>query len=102
VARRGWAHGAVVDLYSTAIDLADNEELRRNLRLKRGVALVELADYQRASEELTQLLPELEGAERLEATITLGHALVWTERHEEAIAPAADARPPVRGARYRA
>ena len=92
VARRGWAHGAVVDLYSTAIELADDDATRRELRLQRGVALVELADYARASEELSELVHELEGQEKLGAMIALGHALVWTERHEEAIARASDAR----------
>jgi class 3 adenylate cyclase/tetratricopeptide (TPR) repeat protein len=92
VARRGWAHGAVIDLYSTAIELADDDATRRELRLQRGVALVELADYARASEELSELVHELEGRQKLDAMIALGHALVWTERHEEAIARAADAR----------
>src|SRR4029450_9474146 len=43
VARRGWAHGAVVDLYSTAIELADDEETRPELRVQGGVAVCELA-----------------------------------------------------------
>jgi class 3 adenylate cyclase/tetratricopeptide (TPR) repeat protein len=97
VARRGWAHGAVVDLYSTAIELADDETTRRELRLQRGVALVELADYPRASEELSELVQELDGQEKLEAMIALGHALIWTERHEEAIASASEARHLVEG-----
>ena len=61
-ARRGWAQDAVVDLYSTALELADDDELRRQIRLQRGLALVELADYAAAADELGALLPELEGA----------------------------------------
>jgi tetratricopeptide (TPR) repeat protein len=45
----------------------------------------------RAAEELSSLVPELEGQERLEALIALGHAHVWTEHDEEALAAARDA-----------
>jgi class 3 adenylate cyclase/tetratricopeptide (TPR) repeat protein len=90
-ARRSWAQGAVIDLYSRAVELAQDDELRRRLRLQRGIALVELGDYVRASEELEALLPELEGQERLDALIALGHALVWTERDEDTLVAAGEA-----------
>ena len=90
-ARRSWAQGAVIDLYSRALECADDDELRRRIRLQRGIALVELADYPRASEELESLLPELEGQDRLDALIALGHALLWTEREEETLATAVEA-----------
>jgi class 3 adenylate cyclase/tetratricopeptide (TPR) repeat protein len=90
-ARRSWAQGAVVDLYSKAIELADHDDLRRRIRLQRGFALVELADYPRAVEELTELLPELEGQERLDTLIALGHAQLWAEQDEETLATAAEA-----------
>jgi class 3 adenylate cyclase/tetratricopeptide (TPR) repeat protein len=92
-ARRSWAQGAVVDLYSKALELADADDLRRRIRLQRGFALVELADYPRAAEELTALLSELEGQDRLDALIALGHAFLWTERDEETLATAAEAAP---------
>jgi class 3 adenylate cyclase/tetratricopeptide (TPR) repeat protein len=90
-ARRGWAKSAVIDLYSRALDLTEDEELRRKIRLQRGLALVELVDYQGASEELRALLPELEGPEKLDGLIGLGLAEVWTERDAEAIAVAEEA-----------
>lgn len=90
-ARRGWAKGAVVDLYSRALELAGNDELRRQIRLQRGVALVELADYPRAADELGELLPELEGQERLDALIARAHATLWTERDAETLAIAEEA-----------
>jgi tetratricopeptide (TPR) repeat protein len=90
-ARRSWAQGAVIDLYSRALECADDDELRRRIRLQRGIALVELADYPRASEELELLVPELEGQDRLDALIALGHALLWTEREEDTMATAAEA-----------
>ena len=56
-ARRSWAQDTLVDLYSLAVDLADTPELRRMLRLQRGLALAHLADFPRAAEELAELLP---------------------------------------------
>jgi tetratricopeptide (TPR) repeat protein len=87
-ARRSWAQETVVDLYSTVIELAETEEQRRDLRLQRGLALVSLADWPRAAEELSQVAPELEGADRLNALLALHHAYIWTESHEEALATA--------------
>jgi class 3 adenylate cyclase/tetratricopeptide (TPR) repeat protein len=92
-ARRSWAKDAVIDLYSRALELAVDEELRRRIRLERGLSLVELADYPRAFEELGRLLPELDGQEKLDALITYGHATVWTERDAETLAVAEEARP---------
>jgi class 3 adenylate cyclase/tetratricopeptide (TPR) repeat protein len=92
-ARRSWAQGAVIDLYSKALELAEDDELRRRIRMLRGIALVELADYPRAVEELQALLPELEGQERLDAMIALGHAFLWTEREDDVLANAAEASP---------
>jgi len=90
-ARRSWAQGTVVDLYSLAIDLADTDELRRSLLLQRAIALVELADYPRAADELSALLPKLDGQDSLDAMIALGHALLWTERDEDTLATAREA-----------
>ena len=92
-ARRSWAQGPALDLYSKALELADGEDLRRRIRLQRGLALVELWEMERAAEELGELLPELEGHEKLDALIGLGHAMVWTERDAETIATAAEALP---------
>jgi class 3 adenylate cyclase len=85
-ARRGWAKGAVVDLYSRALELADDEDLRRDSRLKRGLALVELADYERADLELGELIPELDPPEKLDAMIARAHATLWTEQDAETLA----------------
>jgi class 3 adenylate cyclase/tetratricopeptide (TPR) repeat protein len=92
-ARRGWAKGAVVDLYSRALELAEDEELRRDIRLKRGLALVELADYERADAELGELIPELDGREKLDAMIARAHATLWTEQDAETLAIAEEAIP---------
>jgi class 3 adenylate cyclase/tetratricopeptide (TPR) repeat protein len=87
-ARRSWAQDTLVDLYTLAVELADTPELRRTLRLQRGLALAHLADYTRAAEELAELAPELEGQEKLDALIGLGHAYVWTERDEDTLTTA--------------
>jgi class 3 adenylate cyclase/tetratricopeptide (TPR) repeat protein len=90
-ARRGWAQDAVVDLYSMALELADDPELKRRLRLQHGIALVSLGDYPLAADELSELLPELGGQEKLDALIALGHAFVWTERDRETLETASAA-----------
>jgi class 3 adenylate cyclase len=88
---QGWAQGAVADLYTAALELAQDEELRRRIRLRRGIALARLEEYEAAAEELGALLPELEGQERLEALLARGRATLWTERHAETIEIAAAA-----------
>jgi class 3 adenylate cyclase/tetratricopeptide (TPR) repeat protein len=90
-ARRSWAQGATFDLYSLAIELAEDPRLRQTLRLQRGIALVGWWEMERAAEELAPLVLELEGQERLDALIALGHAYVWTERAAEALATAQEA-----------
>ena len=90
-ARRSWARGAVIDLYTRAIELTDDEEVRRKIRLQRGLALVELDDYAAAVEELGTLVPELSGADKLDALLGLGLSYIWTERDAQAIETATQA-----------
>jgi len=90
-ARRSWAHDSVIELYSMAIELAEDPEFRLNLRLERAIALVELWDMERAADELAALVPELDGRQRIDGLIALGHAYVWTERDAETLATAAEA-----------
>ncbi len=91
VAQRGWAKGAAVDLYTRALELARDEGERRRIRLRRGIALVVLGDFEAATEELGDLLPELGGTDRLEALLALGRATHWLERDEETLAIAREA-----------
>lgn len=88
---RGWAQDAAADLYATALELADDEGLRRRIRLQRGIALVRLEEHEAAAEELGDLLTELEGEERLEALLARGRATLWTERDAETIEIAEEA-----------
>jgi tetratricopeptide (TPR) repeat protein len=92
-ARRSWAKDAVIELYTRAAELAEDGEARRRILLQRGLALDELGDHPSAVDELAGLLPELSGAEKLEALIGVGDAYVWTERHEDVLATAAEAMP---------
>ncbi len=87
-ARRSWAQGAVLDLYTRAIELTDDEQLQRQIRLQRGLALVELDDYEAAVAELSALIPELTGGAKLDGLVGLGLAYVWTERDNDASATA--------------
>jgi tetratricopeptide (TPR) repeat protein len=91
VAQRGWAKSAAVDLYTKALELAEDDERRRNIRLHRGVALVALGDFEHAAEELGELLPELTGKDRLEALLARGRATHWTERDVETLEIAEEA-----------
>jgi tetratricopeptide (TPR) repeat protein len=93
IARRAWAQGAVIDLYSKALELAGDDDLRREIRLRRGLALVAIQDYERAADELAELLPVLEGQQRLDALIGRARATLWTERDAETLAIAQEALP---------
>jgi class 3 adenylate cyclase/tetratricopeptide (TPR) repeat protein len=90
---RGWAQDSVAHLYDAALELTEDEGLRREIRLQRGIALVRLNDWEMAETELGELLTELEGKERLEALLARGRATLWTERDAETIALAEEAIP---------
>jgi class 3 adenylate cyclase/tetratricopeptide (TPR) repeat protein len=90
-ARRSWAKAAAIELYSRALELEPDDVAKRAILLQRAQALVELQDYERASEEFEALLPELESADKLEALIWLGLATVWSERDVETIETAEQA-----------
>jgi class 3 adenylate cyclase/tetratricopeptide (TPR) repeat protein len=68
------------DLLTRALDLAEDEVERRRIRLRRGVMLSEVGAYSRADKELTDLLPELDGREQVEALVALAKAVHWTEQ----------------------
>ncbi len=84
-ARRSWAHDAVIDLYTRAFELAADDELKRRIRLQRGLALGELWEHGAAVEELAPLVPELSGREKLDGLLALAAAYVWTELDAKAI-----------------
>src|SRR5579885_462089 len=91
-ARRAWAHETVIELLTATVELAPSDAERRRLRLQRALTLVELeGEDERAAAELEALLPELEGRERLDALIGIGHAYLWTERDEDTLRTAAEA-----------
>ncbi len=73
------------DLFTRALELATTDEERRRIRLRRALALTELEDFPRADEELATLLPELSGADELEALIARSRATTWTEQATETL-----------------
>jgi class 3 adenylate cyclase/tetratricopeptide (TPR) repeat protein len=75
-----------VDLYTQALELAGSDDERLAIRLERGVALVDLWELDRGVAELTGLLPELAGAQRVEALIACAYAMSGTERTDEMFA----------------
>ena len=84
-AQNGWAKDAAVDLYTKALELAEDGGQRQQIRMQRALALVALEDFERAADELGELLPALEGKDRLEALLARGRATHWSERDLETI-----------------
>jgi tetratricopeptide (TPR) repeat protein len=82
-ARDSMAGDETWDLYTQALDLAGSVEQRRAIRLERGAALVDLDETDRGVEELTALLPELHGAQQVEALVELARAMRGSEHTEE-------------------
>jgi tetratricopeptide (TPR) repeat protein len=87
-ARDAWALEETYDLYSQALDLANTDEERRRIRLERGLALTRLEDFGRAARELSEVIPQLEGIDEIEALIARARSTLWTEQTDETIAGA--------------
>jgi class 3 adenylate cyclase/tetratricopeptide (TPR) repeat protein len=88
---QGWAQDAAVHLYATALELAEDDETRRQIRLQRALGLVRLSEFPAALEELAELLPELAGEERLDGLLAAGRSNVWLEHTAETIEIAEEA-----------
>ena len=90
-AREALATDEVIELYSAALELAADDQARTRIRLLRGLALSRLEEFERANQELAELMPELDGVDLLEAILARSHATVWTEQTEETMALAEQA-----------
>jgi tetratricopeptide (TPR) repeat protein len=79
-AAHGWAKGEAVSLYKQALELVpqDQADLRRAINLRQAETLVELGDLPPAISILDDLLPELDGHDRLFALLNRGHAAYWS------------------------
>ena len=85
-ARSGWAADQAVQRYTEALDLVGGDEQgRRSIRMLRGLALVEMEDFDGGARELGEVLPNLEGREHIEALLGLGRASMWMEQTDEAL-----------------
>ena len=85
VAEQSWATDAVVDLYSTALELAGDDASRARIRLRRGMALVKFVEHDAALVDLEPVLSQLEGLDLLDALLYAGRAYLWTEQDRAAI-----------------
>ena len=85
-ARAALAIEETQDFYTRALDLAETDEDRRRIRLRRGLALADLEEFARADKELADLIPELEGRDLAEALLARSRATFWTEQAEETMA----------------
>jgi class 3 adenylate cyclase/tetratricopeptide (TPR) repeat protein len=88
---QGWAQDAALHLYATALELAEDDETRRRIRLQRALGLVRLTDEPAAAREFAELLPELAGQERLQGLLGAGRAGVWTEQLDQTLEIAEEA-----------
>jgi class 3 adenylate cyclase/tetratricopeptide (TPR) repeat protein len=68
------------DLLTRAFDLAEDDAERRRILFRRGDMLAKTGEFARADKELTDLLPEIEGRDEVEALLSLGMATHWTEQ----------------------
>jgi class 3 adenylate cyclase/tetratricopeptide (TPR) repeat protein len=85
-ARAALALEETYDFYSQALELATDDAERRRIRLRRALALTELEAFARADAELASLIPELDGAEEIEALLARATATHWTEKEELTLA----------------
>jgi class 3 adenylate cyclase/tetratricopeptide (TPR) repeat protein len=74
------------DFYTRALDLAETDGERRSIRLRRGLALVEIEDFPRADRELAELIPELDGRDEVVALLGRARSTFWTEQTTETLA----------------
>jgi class 3 adenylate cyclase/tetratricopeptide (TPR) repeat protein len=88
---QGWAQEAAIQLYATALELVEEDETRRHIRLQRALGLVRLSEFPTAVEELAELLPELAGSERLDGLLAAGRASIWTEQLDQTLEIAEEA-----------
>jgi class 3 adenylate cyclase/tetratricopeptide (TPR) repeat protein len=87
----GWSLKDAVSLYTSAIELAVDDEQRDQIWLARGLARSRLGDYPAAVEDLGELLPHLTGRARVEALLGWTWGTHWTARCDETIAGAEEA-----------
>ncbi len=91
-AQQAFAEDESIALYDEAIDLSEAPVDRNRIRLMRAFALLDLADYETAGQELDDLLGDLDGGSEIDALIGRTRASIWTERFDEAMATAQRAR----------
>ena len=79
-ARDALAAEEMYDLYTQAHDLATDDAARTQIKLLRALALAQLEDFGRADRELAELIPLLDGAQKVEALVTRADCTLWTEQ----------------------
>jgi class 3 adenylate cyclase/tetratricopeptide (TPR) repeat protein len=78
-------------VYSRALALASDPDLRGAVLMQRALSRLWFEDFSSAWEQLMALLPGLVGRDRLEALLGLARAGHWTEKTEEVISLSAEA-----------
>ena len=71
------------DLYSRALELAQTDEDRLRIRYERALSLAKLEEFDRAEEELAEVIPSLSGEDEIEALIARARSSLWTEQSDQ-------------------
>ncbi len=85
-AGEGWAKDEAIARFDDALELAGDEDpaLTSRIRLRRGIALLDVADFEAGAAELDAILPGLEGRDEFEALLGRLRAATWLEDSEKA------------------
>jgi class 3 adenylate cyclase/tetratricopeptide (TPR) repeat protein len=84
-AQEAMAQDEAMELFDRAARLAGDDATRLRIRLLRALARERLEDFERAYAELRDLIPLLEGRDRVEALLAMARSSHWTERTADAI-----------------
>lgn len=87
-ARQAFAVEETYDLYSQALELAQEQPDRLAIRALRAQAMYQLNDCARAVAEFSELIPLLEGEAQIEALLGHANASLWTEQTDQTMASA--------------
>jgi class 3 adenylate cyclase/tetratricopeptide (TPR) repeat protein len=85
-AGEGWAKDEAIARYDDALELASDEDpaLTSSIRLRRAIALLDVAEFEAGAAELDAILPGLEARDEFEALVGRLRAATWLEDSEQA------------------
>jgi tetratricopeptide (TPR) repeat protein len=76
------AKDEAIRLYDDAVRLVEDPVLRRRVRLQRALSLIELTDFEAGTADIDELLPDLDGPDRIDALLARARASIWLEQFD--------------------